>query len=496
MVIHPGIALRAVAAALLAIAAPGIATPLVLEHVTVVDTADGHLSRDMAVVIDGGTIARVVPARGVAVPGARVVDARGKFVVPGFNDMHAHPLNHGGAAGRDDLQLLLANGVTGFRQMSGSSDLLAARVAGSLMPPGPVPALLAMPGDVLIRPVAATPAAGVAAVDAQKAAGADFIKIVDVAPPVFFAVAAEAKKVGLTFVGHLPPGVDAAKASAAGFHSIEHLGPFATMILTCSSDEAAIRAEMAAHPPQSPPTLPPAQALAALEAAAAAPLLPRLADPALFALLDRIAATYDPAKCAALASTFIANDTWMSPTLIRVRTILYGDDPAYVNDPDLRYVAPARRALWASLAQRMTTGVSAEHRAVLARFWAAQLRMLKQFDAAGVPMIAGSDLGGQWDIAGFSLHHDFDLLAADGFTPLHVLQMTTRDAAHFLGRDDVMGSVAAGKRADLVVLDGNPVESVRNLHRISAVIRCGEILSRSDLDGLLAAIAARANSGK
>ncbi len=477
------------AGALAAVPLRGAPADLVLDHVTVVDTASGALLRDRAVVVAGGTIVRVVP--GGHTPGGHVVDLRGKYVVPGFNDMHAHPLNQGGAAGRDDLRLLLANGVTGFRQMSGSADLLRARAAGTLLPPGPIPALLAMPGDVLIRPVAPTPAAGVAAVDAQKAQGADFIKVVDVSPPVFFAVAAEAKKVGLPVLGHLPTGVDAAKASAAGYRSIEHLGPFEVAMLSCSTDEAAIRAAMAAAPPPPMPAMAPAKALAMLEDAATEPLLLRLAIPGLFPLLDRVAATYDPAKCAAFAKVLITNGTWMSPTLIRDRTIVFGDDPAYVNDPDLRYVAPAQRAKWAAVAARLMAALTPAQRATLGRFWTAQLRFLKDLDAAGVPMIAGSDLGGQWDIAGFSLHHDFDLLAADGLTPLKVLQMTTLDAARFLGREATMGRVAAGQAADLVVLDGNPVADVANLHRIAAVVRAGGYLGRADLDAILTGIAAK-----
>jgi imidazolonepropionase-like amidohydrolase len=108
-------------------------------------------------------------------------------------------------------------------------------------------------------------------------------------------------------------------------------------------------------------------------------------------------------------------------------------------------------------------------------------------------MVAGSDTGGQWDIAGFSLHQDFDLLAAGRISPLKVLQMTTLNAAKFLGREGVMGSVAAGKDADLVLLDGNPISSVSNLHRIAGVVRFGKFYSRADLDALLEEVASRAD---
>ncbi len=102
-------------------------------------------------------------------------------------------------------------------------------------------------------------------------------------------------------------------------------------------------------------------------------------------------------------------------------------------------------------------------------------------------MMAGTDSGGagEWDIPGFALHQEFDLLAEAGLSPLTILQMTTLDGAKFLGREASMGTVEAGKNADLVVLDANPVASERNLHRIDAVVRTGDYFSRRDLDGLL-----------
>ena len=118
--------------------------------------------------------------------------------------------------------------------------------------------------------------------------------------------------------------------------------------------------------------------------------------------------------------------------------------------------------------------------------------MLRVFDQAGVAMVAGTDLGGQWDIAGFALHDDFDLLAQDGIAPLKVLQMTTLDAAKFLGREATMGGVDVGKNADLVLLDGDPTRSVQNLHRIRAVVRAGRFYAADELEAMKAKVAEQA----
>jgi imidazolonepropionase-like amidohydrolase len=127
--------------------------------------------------------------------------------------------------------------------------------------------------------------------------------------------------------------------------------------------------------------------------------------------------------------------------------------------------------------------LSSELKDTFREFYEFQLRITKLFDKAGVKMIAGSD-GGVWEVPGFSLHQEFDELARAGLSPLRVLQMTTLDAAEFLGRSKTLGAVDKGKVADLVLLNGNPMETVKNLHDISGVVRQGHYFSRADLDQL------------
>lgn len=456
---------------------------LLLDGVTVVGTADGSLQRNMAVLVREGRIVQVARAGTInADAGVRRVAARGKYVVPGFLDMHAHPLNSPTPQGA--LSLMLAYGVTGFRQMSGTPQLLALRRAGRL-PMGPdAPALLATPGAVLAGPIATDPAAAAAAVDAQKTAGADFIKVVDLRPAAFNAALARATAVGLTFGGHLPPDVDVRDAARRGMRHIEHLGPNDSLLLACSTDEAAIRAAATAGPPraatnvdfQAPPT--------AVKRLVVNPML-SLPPPAL-ARARRVLATYDDTKCRALARDLKAAGVWQVPTLVRLRGMELADDPALAAQPELRDVPADDRALWRDVAAEFTASLSPADRATLKDLWVRQLKLTRLFDAVGVPMMAGTDLGGQWIVPGVSLHQEFDLLAQAGLSPLRVLQMTTIDGARFLHREATMGSVAAGRDADLVLLDANPVASVANLHRIAAVVRGGRLYDRAALDALIA----------
>ena len=108
---------------------------------------------------------------------------------------------------------------------------------------------------------------------------------------------------------------------------------------------------------------------------------------------------------------------------------------------------------------------------------------------AGVKILAGSDLGGGWVIPGFSLHQEFRELAAAGLSPLQVLQATTLNGARFAGREATMGTVEQGKNADLVLLNGNPIADVANLHQVNAVFLRGKYYSRVALDKLLADVA-------
>ena len=473
-----------------------VASGLLLTNVTIVDTHTGKLTPNMSIAVDGGKITRIGRAGTlVASKAVKTVDAHGKFVVPGYWEMHGHPIDSPDRA--DNLTLMLANGITGVRQMSGSDALLAQRRAGTLMPATDTPELLAMPGSILLRGNAGTIPMAIAEVDKQKAEGADFIKTIDVTPPVFFAALDEATKDGLMYDGHLSPGVDAVKASEAGMRVIEHLGPVETILIGCSTDEAGIRQAMAARAAAAAQAPAPAAAMTLNKEATSNPILMRsLANPSALRLTQHVIDTYSEEKCRKVAQVFAANKTWQVPTLIRLRTSDFGDDPLYRNDPNLRYVGPATRALWERNATTFSAKMGPADRETLKQFFALELKMTKLFSDNGVPMLAGSDFGGIWLVAGFSLHQEFDLLAEAGLTPLQVLQMTTLDGAQLLGREARAGSVDEGKDANLVLLDKNPMESVANLHGIFGVVRGGNFYSKDALEGLKAKVLKDMESAK
>ncbi len=456
---------------------------LVITGVTVVDVHTGKETSNQTVVVSGGKIVRIAPSGKVnAKAPAQIVDGRGKFVVPGYWDMHAHPLDGDRA---QNLAVMLAYGITGVRQMSGSDAELAERKAGTLIPSVDSPEILIMPGTILTRQNAGTPEAALKEIQKQKAEGADFIKIVDTNPPAFFAAIADAKSVDLPIAGHLAPGVDPAKASIAGMRAIEHLGPGETILDACSSDEEAIVAGVAKRPPPTPQNMPPSAMAEMARNAVMNPTLSRVvADPTFFTRMQHALDTFSEEKCRKLAQVFVDHNTWQAVTLIRLRTAQLGDDPVYRHDPNLQYMSPAIVRAWQKNADVFASKMTPDGRATLQQLDALQLRITKLFDQAGVRLLAGSDMGGIWVIPGASLHQEFDLLGQAGLTPLRVLQMTTSNGAEFLGRQQTAGAVEEGKNADLVLLSADPIASVQNLHALAGVVRNGKYYSKEDMDNL------------
>lgn len=472
----------------------GVSGNLVLHGVTVVDTHDGSLAPDMAVFVTGGTIDKIVPASSITHDrSVTVIDARGKYLVPGYNDLHAHPLGSSDPAG--SLTLLLANGVTGFREMGAWNTMLEQRRDGTLVPPS-APELLELASAVLNPGNAATPQAAVATISNQLERGADFIKIIEYTPDVFMAVAAECARRDVRFLGHLAPSVDVRVAARVHMKSIEHMGPRDSILLGCSTMESTLRpvpAPLAAAPPTG--SLPAPGGPVPRDVIARSVANPALGTTrAELARYQQVIDTYDDSKMHDLAAQFVGAGTWLVPTLIRVRTMQVGDDPAYRTDPNLAYVPRQTARMWQDVSQQYGAKFTADERATLQRLYERCATLVKPFKQAGVPMMTGSDLGGGFVVAGFGLHEEFDQLERAGLSPLDVLQMTTLNGAQFLGRESTMGTVSVGSVANLVVLDANPIASVQNLHRIAGVMRAGTYYTASALASMKRDVATRVSA--
>lgn len=430
------------------------AQQLTLVHANVVDVSTGKIQPDMTVVVVGKRITRVSPSARINLQVGKVVDATGQYLIPGLWDMHTHVYFDGTAAAGTDLilPLLLANGVTGIRDMGSELDsVLKARadvaahrrlgprlvVSGPMLdgPKSPYKASIAI----------ATAEDGRKAVDQLKARGVDFIKVQSLVPrEAYFAIAAEARKVGLPLDGHVPDAVRATEALTAGQRSFEHLiGIF----------EASSTAEDAyvAGQEKSP---------------------------------GRFLATYDPAREAAIIRRLAAHPrVWQCPTLYWERGQWLVDSIAWHQDPELAYAGASWVAQrWPKAQTNIARTMDTEPLPVRARFVTHELDLVRKLHAAHVGFLAGTDTPAGVDlIPGASLHLELQRFVAAGFTPLEALQTATLNPARFFNRQQDFGSVRAGRLADLVLLSANPLTDIANTQRIVGVLADGQYLSQPDL---------------
>jgi manganese oxidase len=482
-------------------AQPNIGAPadLAITHVYVIDVTDGAVLTDRTVLLSGNRISAVGPSRDVAVPqGTRVVDATGKYVIPGLWDMHTHLLwttdesEHFWVKMARDLDawtlweryyapaldLMIANGVTGIREMWGNLEIArrvqAEAAAAVRLAPRIIIAGHQLDGSPPIWPgelVATTPERGRALVDSLAQAGADFIKVYSHLPPeVYFAILERARERGIPVVGHVPYRVPASAAAEAGQRSFEHL---IGVVQGCSSEEDRLI------------TLSQDQ----IEAAGRE-------DHERVAELDRewkvrVLATQDDGRCRRLLETLARNRTWQVPTHVTNRGIAYQNDPDFAADPRLKYITPAWRDSW--LPENDPYLLSTEEGYQLRRrHHARKLEITGLALMIGVPILAGSDTPNAFAFPGFGLHDELALLVEAGLSPLSALQAATLNAARYLEATDSLGTVDAGKLADLVLLDANPLEDIRNTQGIAGVVLNGRYLDRQALDALLVSAARHA----
>ncbi len=451
--------------------------PLVFTHVTVIDATGTPAKPDMTVVIAGDRIAEIGRSGKVRVPKeAQVVEATGKFLIPGLWDMHVHWFL------KDSLSLFIANGVTGVRQMWGfpihyewrkeieNGTLLGPRmIIASTIVDGPKPI---WPGSISVS----NEAEGRQAVTKIKQDGADFVKVYSLLPrEAYFAIADEAKKQGLTFAGHVPESVSVAEASDAGQKSVEHV----TGILSaCSTREEELRKGRE-------------------DAWANLPQGQRLPSPARTRPLTRMMLeTSSPEKAAALFARLKQNHTWQCPTMTVLRSTAFIDDPNFRNDPRLKYMPAAFKARWNPTADFRFKERTPEDFELAKLVYKKQFELIGMMQRAGLEFLAGTDVSNPYCFPGFSLHDELALLVQAGLTPVEALQAATLNPARFLGKEKELGTVEKGKTADLVLLEANPLEDIGNTQKINAVVVGGKLFPKASLEEMLANAEAAASSSK
>jgi imidazolonepropionase-like amidohydrolase len=415
------------------IASPGLKSQgngFSITNVSVVDVTSGQLPPRRTVTINADKITAITetaPARG-----AMVIDGTGKFLIPGLWDMHAHIQGNEKAW----LPLYIANGVTGIRDMGADLDFILnvreATASGRTLGPRIVaagPILDDAPADWPFRIRVRNPDEGRAAVQLLKRRGVDLIKVHNYTPrDVFFAIVDEARKQNLPVAGHVPLKVTIQEGVDAGMVSIEHLSEDGRVWKACSGG------------PQ-----------------------------------------YRPEACRPFFEMLASRHVWQTPTLLALAELAVIGTPASTISRD--QLAYANRAFLAMHAGNQSFFVTRPEVVDILKNLAQVGKVVtRDMAAAGVGILAGCDAM----IAGFCVHDELAEMVKAGMTPAAALQTATVNPAKFLHLDETLGTVTVGKRADLVLLDANPLVDITNIRHVNAVVLGGKLLQRSDLDKLLA----------
>lgn len=417
--------------------------PIVIRNVTLIDGRSAAAKPDMTVIILNRHFITVAPAVQARVPpDAEVIDATGKFAIPGLWDMHVHLTMVTETA----CPALIANGVTGVRDMGGSLEIvdwIRRRIAADIIP-GPHifragPFVDGAKPGVADRLVVWNAEDGRKAVKFLQARGVDFIKVHNGTPPeAFFALLKEAAARRIRVAGHIPLEVDPAAAIDAGYNSIEHIvslfeGPVRKKVAQGKTQEAAM-------------------------------------------------AEFTDEEARKLARLMVKRDAWFDPTLIMYWSIAHQADFKDQPDPRDRYISKSGKEFWKNFPDKASTP---EARKQMDEGFARALQITGILHSENVRFLVGTDLAGRNIFPGFSVHDELALLVKAGLTPMETIVAATRHPAELLGRSHELGTIEPGKVADLVLLDQNPLEEIGNTKRIDSVIANGRLFRRPELDSLL-----------
>jgi imidazolonepropionase-like amidohydrolase len=450
-----------------------VITSFALHNVTLIDGTGKPAQPGITVVISGNRIEslqRDTPPKA----GIRTEDGTGKFLIPGLWDMHAH-LDGPNLA---SLPIFITQGVTGIRTMGGrvvplqrQFDLRNSVAAGRRLGPRlvvpvrligiegmgipPPPPEDRFPATERVITADEVRNAVHAAVDQYRA---DFIKVHNgLSREIFFAILSEGRALKIPVAGHVTQLqapvetaartvqetiasrgaslVTLAEASNAGLASIEHMDTLRRHLRERGAPNDVV--------------------------------------------IDDLAASHK-AWLADLFALFRQNRTWFCPTLTdteRAGRIL-------PDDPRLKYFSASQRAAW----MKGSGAIPLDQTESAARVHRAHLSFTKAMHQAGVGLLAGTDFSPTWGMAGFGLHEELKQFVAAGLSPMDALRTATYNPAQFLGLLDTIGTIEPGKESEMVLLDGNPLDDIRNTAKINRVFTNGRTYSRQALDRMLAAV--------
>ncbi|HVH86395.1 MAG TPA: amidohydrolase family protein [Terriglobales bacterium] len=423
---------------------------LAIVNGTIIDGTDHPLRTNATVIVQGKKIAAITDAKKTPLRGTKNIDGTGKFLIPGLWNNDLHGRSYGNA--KSALGQLLSYGITSVRDMGAPLDdivrLRAATASGALVGPrffiagplmeGPVPVQMSLIVDLFSETQARDE------IKLLKQHNVDYVEVdTTLTPELYWAVADEARRQGLSLVGHIPAKIAARDVVKAHQKNVEHLaGRFLNVLISCSSDEAYFDEVIGKTYDD--------LLIAAKENRQGN-------EPQFRADFDeRLLDTFDESKAQRLYRLYAQSRVAQTPTLYALNTLWQSNkDGQKLNEAD------------------MEAGQ---------RIFAKDLEIVGAMKRAGVTILAGTD--GSYQQGGDALYSELELLVKAGLTPLQALQAASRDAAKAMDVSREVGTIEVGKLADLVLLDTNPLENISNIRQISGVVLHGRFFSKEQISAM------------
>jgi len=406
-------------------------------NVNVVPMDRERVIERQTVIVRDGRIAEIGPANKIKVPdGATRIDGTGKYLMPGLAEMHGHipPPNAPKEYTEAVLFLYVANGITTVRGMLGAPNQLELRDKanrGEIVSPA-----LYLAGPSFNGNSVNSPEQAVSMVRQQKQEGWDLLKVhPGLTRDEYDAMAKTAKEVGIRFAGHVPADVGIIHALEMGQETIDHVDGYIEYL---NGDTAPV----------------------------------------------------DETKLADVVRRTKSANAWIVPTMALWETLIgYTDLEPLAAMPELKYAPPQQVEQW-KIAHRNRLNHPSFDRKKAELIAKNRMRILKALDDGGVRILLGTDAPQQFSVPGFSIHREIALMVKCGFTPYQIIHSGTKNVGDYFKSKDNFGTIEAGKRADLILVEGNPLKDVANIAKRAGVMWRGQWLPESEIRKRLDGIAA------
>lgn len=433
---------------------------LIISNASIVDVSSGTISEGQRVLIKDDTIVRIENGDSKKYSATEVLDAGGKFLMPGLWDMHVH--FRGGdtlvTENKNLLPLFLAYGITTVRDAGGDitpsvlewqEQIRRGELEGpNIFTPGPKldgdrPA---WPGSIKVTNREEIEAA----LDSLESIGADYVKMYDgnLSKENFYAIIEAAENRGLKTTGHMPLTADFLKAIELGLDGAEHMY---YPLTACSPKTDSLRKLGIGY-----------------------------------GMMEEIIDTYDPELAERVFTKMSENEVFVTPTLHIGKTLSEILEVDHSKDSLLDYIGSGVQKTYQGRVEgaKRAKASGSTMREKMERISA---QMIKPMNDAGVKILAGSDCGpfNSYVYPGESLHGELTSMVEAGLTPQQALQTSIIYGPEFFDLEDKFGSVTKGKVADLLLLEKNPLENIEHLREIIAVVRQGKVYDKAGLKGMM-----------